>query len=176
MIHHSILETELIKLRALEPSDIDLLYAWENRTDIWLVSSTVTPFSKDVLQQYISQSYLDIYTVKQLRLMIFVKDISCTVGMIDLFDFDPQNKRCGVGVFVAPQYEGNGYASEALICVQKYARSVLLLNQLYAEISETNHKSIRLFEQQGFVCSGIKKSWIRSVDGYLNQLFYQYVL
>ena len=61
---------ENIYLRALEPLDIDVLFDWENDTDNWLVSNTQTPFSRFVLEQYIASAHSDIYTAKQLRLMI----------------------------------------------------------------------------------------------------------
>jgi diamine N-acetyltransferase len=35
-----------VRLRALEPDDIDLLYDWENNMEIWHVSNTLEPFSK----------------------------------------------------------------------------------------------------------------------------------
>ena len=44
-----ILETDSVRLRALEPEDIDVLYKWENDTRIWKMSNTVAPFSKYVL-------------------------------------------------------------------------------------------------------------------------------
>ena len=34
-----------IKLRALEPEDLELLYQWENNDSYWLISNTVSPFS-----------------------------------------------------------------------------------------------------------------------------------
>ena len=42
-----------ITLRALEPEDIELLYSWENDTELWQVSNTLAPFSKYVLTQFI---------------------------------------------------------------------------------------------------------------------------
>ena len=61
---------ELIQLRAMEPADLNLLYRWENDTSIWSVSGTLAPFSRYVLEEFVSQAHQDIYTNKQLRLMI----------------------------------------------------------------------------------------------------------
>jgi len=43
-----------IKLRALEPQDLELLFQIENDTDLWELSQTQTPFSKHILQQYVA--------------------------------------------------------------------------------------------------------------------------
>jgi len=38
-----------IRLRALEPEDLEILYAWENDMNIWHLSNTLIPFSKSTL-------------------------------------------------------------------------------------------------------------------------------
>ena len=43
------MENELIRLRALEPDDVQVLYKWENDTEVWKVSNTIVPFSKYML-------------------------------------------------------------------------------------------------------------------------------
>ena len=59
-----------IKLRALEPEDLELLYEWENNNEYWIISNTVSPFSKYTLKRYIENSHKNIYETGQLRLMI----------------------------------------------------------------------------------------------------------
>ena len=83
MTYEELLENTEIRLRALEPSDVDLLYAWENDTSIWDVSSTIIPFSKNTIRNYINNSQSDIYEAKQLRLMIEDKSSQSTIGAID---------------------------------------------------------------------------------------------
>ena len=68
------LKSKNIELRALEPSDVDLLYQWENNEELWHLSNTVAPFSRFVLEQYVMDSHQDIFTTKQLRLMIDKKE------------------------------------------------------------------------------------------------------
>lgn len=83
------MESELIRLRALEPEDVNILYKWENDTEIWKVSNTVAPFSKHMLRQFIENQQRDIYETRQLRLIIESKADGKPVGAIDLFDLDP---------------------------------------------------------------------------------------
>jgi len=98
-----ILSGKITRLRAIEPSDIDLIYSWENDSSIWQLSNTIAPFSKYVIKQFIENSHQDIFQLKQIRLMIEKTDdkVIQTIGSIDLFDFEPMHKRAGVGILVA---------------------------------------------------------------------------
>src|SRR4051812_19242808 len=95
-----------ILLRAIEPSDIELMYKWENETEVWNLSGTTSPFSRYTIDQYIQSTKHDIYTNKQLRLAIELLGPSGkTIGYIDLFDFDPQHRRAGVGILIGDKIE-----------------------------------------------------------------------
>lgn len=165
-----------ICLRAVEKSDLDVLYACENDMSVWKVSNTQTPFSKYVLEQYLDTAHQDIYTNKQLRLMICMQDSGVAVGTIDLFEFEPAHARIGVGVLIFADFRNHGYAYEALSCLKQYAFETLLVNQLYCNISATNSDSIRLFEKLGFQNSGVKKNWNKTAEGqFEDELFYQLI-
>ena len=90
------LKNNLVRLRALEPEDVDILYRWENDIDVWKVSNTIAPFSKYILRQFIENQKYDIYETKQLRLIIEALETQKPVGTIDLFDIGPYNLRAGV--------------------------------------------------------------------------------
>ena len=163
---------ENIALRALEPSDLDLLYDWENDSSIWKVSQTITPFSRHVLSKYLDNANQDIFTAKQLRLMIKKKNLS--IGTIELFDYDPVNSRAGVGIWIAEKSEREkGYAKEALKLIIEYSFKHLKLNQLYCNISSTNKISINLFSSLDFMLVGVKKKWNKTEDGWEDELFFQ---
>jgi diamine N-acetyltransferase len=155
------LQGENIYLRALEPSDVDKLYKWENDTSIWSVSNTLAPFSKFVLEQYLVNAHEDIFTSKQIRLMICLKNNS-PIGTIELFDFDPQHSRVGIGIMIEGNSESKGHASEALSVLMKYCFEILLVKQIYCNITASNEKSLHLFEKFGFEKIGLKKQWIKT--------------
>lgn len=166
-----------INLRALEPDDAAILYRWENDSNNWLVSHTNTPFSMFVLQQFIENAHLDIYTTKQLRLMIEFSEngIVKRVGCIDLFDYDIANKRAGVGILIGEQdYKRKGIAGVALELFIAYCFTQLQLHQLYCNIMPQNKPSMALFTKKGFEVVGLKQDWILSsgqwYDEYLLQL------
>ena len=169
------LKGQLIYLRAVEPSDLDFLYKWENNTDIWHLSNTLAPFSKHTLLQYIENAKHDIYVTKQMRLIICLRDNE-PVGCIDLFEFDPTNQRAGVGILISEEkHRGKGYAAEALEVLCNYSFSILHLHQLYCSINADNKTSIKLFTKMGFVQSGNKQEWNKTQDGYQDELFFQLI-
>ncbi|HEX2976459.1 MAG TPA: GNAT family N-acetyltransferase, partial [Bacteroidales bacterium] len=98
-----------------------------------------------------------------------------TIGTIDLFDFDAFHKRAGIGILIDADYRKKGYASMALKCLIGYCFKTLGLHQLYCNILENNCESIELFGKQGFTRIGIKKDWIKSAEGYINEHMFQLI-
>ena len=165
-----------IKLRPLEPDDIDLLYRWENDMSIWEISNTKTPYSKHILAQYLAESAKDIYSTKQLRLIILNEE-NKEVGAVDLFDFEPYHLRAGIGILIYDKAERKkGYAGDTLEALAVYALETLGLKQLYANIAADNTTSIHLFEKAGFEKVGIKKNWLKSLYGWKDEIMVQKML
>lgn len=168
-----------IILRAPEPGDLDVLYLWENDPEIWQVSNTITPFSKYILEKYIENAHLDIFQVKQLRLMIDVSEKNLpvrTIGTIDLFEFDPYHLRAGVGILIGNKSDrSKGYASMALKKFIAYCFDTLQLHQLFCNITVENSDSLRLFKKSGFKISGRKADWIKTPGGYCEELILQLI-
>ncbi len=174
------LEEKDIKLRAIEPSDSDLIYKWENDTTVWYAGNTIEPFSKHIIDQYVKNAHLDLFQSNQLRLMIETKGNNGfpkkTIGSIDLFDIDSMHQRAGVGILIAEKDARNkGFASQALKAIIKYCSEVLLLHQLYCNIDEDNDASIHLFSKNGFEITGEKKDWIRTKEGWKTEYFLQLI-
>lgn len=159
-------------LRPLEPSDIDFLYELENDESLWEISNTHVPFSRYILQNYLANSHKDIYEIKQLRLVISLID-GQVGGCIDLFEFDPKNKKVGIGIVILEKNRNQKIGTEALNLVSNYAFNYLGVHQIYAHIIEDNFQSIRLFEKSGFVCNGTLKDWIFHKNKPKNVLVYQ---
>lgn len=163
-----------IKLRALEPEDLELLYEWENNITYWTISNTVSPFSKYTLKRYVENSHKSIYETGQLRLMIDHIPDKVSIGTIDIFDFDAYHKRAGLGILIAnEEYRRKGFATMALTCLVDYCFKTLQLHQLYCNILVNNCESIDLFKKIGFVENGVRKEWIKTSDGYLDEHMFQ---
>lgn len=167
-----------IKLRALEPDDVELLYRWENDVHTWRVSNTHTPVSKYVLASYIKSADRDFWESKELRLIIETVE-GVPVGTVELFDFEPYHSRAGLGILIFENEERRkGLAFNAIQLLSQYACNELGIYQLYANVAESNHASLELFKKLGFELAGIKKNWLRlpGKNGWENEYLFQKIL
>ena len=179
-----------ILLSKIEPSDLPFLYQWENDASVWADGSNHNPLSQQDLRDYIASTTGDIYRDGQLRLIIesvspkdglsaerSVSETVCqrsglTIGCIDLFDFDPRNRRAAIGMYIAPEHRGKGVGKAALEQLEAYAFGFLHLRVLYAVIATKNIACTTLYRNAGYTPSSLPKwtleddanIWIKALD------------
>ena len=151
--------SERLRLRAMEPEDLEILYAMENDPQTWDVTNFNVPYSKFVLKQYIENSQSDMFADRQLRMMIVRREDDAVVGTIDITDFAPMHARGELGIAIRTEFQGNGFAKEALDLMCEYAFHFLFLKQLNAHVAVDNVMSLRLFKSCGFKECGLLKEW-----------------
>ncbi len=166
----------MVHFRALEPDDLDFLYALENDSAIWGVSDTLVPVSRHALREYLAHATADFYVVRQLRLVITTEIGSPAVGVVDLFDYDPLHQRAGVGITILAGERRHGYARQALEMLRQYARDVLRLHQVYATVGTDNTASMKLFRAAGFRRVGTRRAWLRTAHGWADAVEWQCLL
>ncbi|MEG1579709.1 MAG: GNAT family protein [Bacteroidaceae bacterium] len=159
-MNEELLTDGVIRLRALEPEDLDFLYTIENDTACWNVSSVNVPYARYVLKQYIAEASQDIYTDCQLRLV--AEDVwGNPVGLADLFDFNPRHNRAEVGIAVHYTQRGKGYSLRIIMLLERYACKILNIHQLYAYVSEKNEISRISFLKADYKEVGRLCDWVQ---------------
>jgi len=151
------MENAKISIRALEPTDVDTLYFWENLPDVERVSLSDAPISHYALWQYVESYTGNIFTDRQLRLMIEAD--GKPVGTIDISDFSPRHRRAFLGIMIAPEHRRRGYALAATQLAIEYCRE-LGMHQLAAMVAQDNDRSLALFKKAGFETCGRLRSWL----------------
>ena len=135
-----------VRLRALEMSDLEMLYEVENDSRFYESSSNLMPLSRGAMKQFIQLSLTqDIYAMRQLRLVIEVQP-STAVGFIDLVEFSPAHRHQGIGTAALQQ-----------LC--DWASQQLSLVQLYAYVQSENIASQALFQKVGFQSIASLPAW-----------------
>ena len=164
-----------VRLRAMEPEDLDMLYKIENDQQLWNVGTTNVPYSRYVLHDYIANSSGDIYTDREVRLII-ENGVGEAVGVADITNFDAKNCHAEVGIVIACEHRKKGYAQKALAFITDYAMHILHLHQLYAIIDAGNEASINLFRKAGFRDAAMMADWLYDGKKYhpakLMQIFF----
>lgn len=155
----------------MEPDDVRLLYEWENDVETWSAGDSKRPVSRTDIEGLVLQADADIYQTRQMRLMVSAGEE--TVGCVDMYDFDPYNMRGAIGVMIAKEHRGKGYATEAVGLFTNYLMEILHLHQTYATASADNRASIRTFEKCGYRTAGVRRDWYRSGDGYADEITMQ---
>jgi len=163
-----------LKLRALEPTDLEIMYDVENDKSLWVYSNTTSPFSKHTLKKFIENSHLDIIEHNQLRLVIH--DESNSYGFIDLFDYDQVSRRAGIGIIIFERFRHQGIGSLSLKLIEEHVLNHLPMHQLYANISSNNVESISLFKKNGYNKVGLKKDWLFYNNKFNDELLFQKIL
>lgn len=103
-------------------------------------------------------------------------------GCIDLYNYDPLNRRCAVGIMVATEHRRQGHALAMLQALENlYKPSALRpptsnLHSLYADIAVTNTASIALFRKAGYTQCGHFKEWLLVNDQYIDSIRMQLIL
>lgn len=94
---HTYFINDRIRLRAMEPEDLELICEMENDPQQWDISNFTVPYSRYVMKQYMENSQCDMFADKQLRMMIVRLEDGLTIGTVDITDFSPMHARGEVG-------------------------------------------------------------------------------
>ena len=164
-----------VHLRAIEPEDLDVLYGIENDVRLWNVSVTNVPYSRYTLYEYVANSKNDIYSDRQVRMMIENEE-GDVIGIVDIINFEPKHLRAEIGIVIKDEFRNKGYAKATLFNIREYSLKVLHLHQLYAYVDVENERSLRLFEKCGFIASSRLRDWLFDGKTYHDALLMQLFL
>ena len=166
---------EDLKLRALEPEDIDVLFSIENDSELWRYSNRNEPYSKYTLKKYIEIQSQDISESKQKRFVLSNND-KIIFGFIDLFDFESFHRRAGIGLVILSDYRNQGFGSKGLDLIENHSKSHYNLHMLYANVAYENKESIFLFKKMKYNLVGVKKKWNYYDNSFHDECLYQKIL
>lgn len=165
-----------IKLRAVEPDDVDSLFIWENDEAMWRYGCNKACISRSQLWNYVQNYDADPLKSGEIRFIIEESNNGETVGCIDLTDIDPYNGRAQVGIYISKRNRCKGFGEESLKKILEYAAETLGLHQVWAVVGRENTASISLFEKCEFKSCGCLRSWIRKRTSYEDALVFQHLI
>jgi [ribosomal protein S5]-alanine N-acetyltransferase len=159
---------ERIDLVALEETDLPLVARWINDERVNLYNGSRFPVSAADQRAWFETTRGD--RSKQ-KLVVRAKD-GCQVGMVSLFHVDHRQQSAEVGIYIDPEHQRRGYASEALRMAVRFAFAEMNVRKVYCGILEFNHASVQLFESVGFVPDGIRRQHVFACGAFVDLLHY----
>jgi RimJ/RimL family protein N-acetyltransferase len=85
---------------------------------------------------------------------IFHREEQTLIGDLGIH-FLAEENTAEIGITIAPQFQGRGFASEAVGCVIDFLFETLHKDKIIASVDPKNHKSMALMRQVGFQLRGI---------------------
>lgn len=160
----------LIRLRAPEIRDADLLHEWSNDPEIWkMLGGWHFPYS--------SKSTLD--WIQSRRDGNLTDHVFCIetenegiIGTANLVNIDWKNKNAFHGMMIGKKdLRGKGYALDALLSIMRYAFMDLGLQRLDGDMIEYNQRSIDFYTKKGgWKHEGVKKNWFYRDGRYYDKI------
>lgn len=97
-------------------------------------------------------------------------------GCVDLYAYDPLNRRAAVGVVVATGYRRQGYGLAMLEALRGMASETFYLHQIYADIAADNGASEALFRKAGYTECGRFREWVEKDGEFVDTIRMQLIL
>ena len=162
----------LIRLRPVEPEDLQLLYDIENSPELWDAEESDAPYSKYALRSYIA-AMESVHACGQLRLVAEEAATGRPVGLADLNAYSPRDAHAEVGIAILAEMRGRGYGAAALARLEEIAADRLRVHTLLARVGEGNTLSQRLFLGAGYIRTATLCGWHYTRGAYEDVLLFQ---
>jgi ribosomal-protein-serine acetyltransferase len=104
---------------------------------------------------------------KDLPLLLWLKDRPVVVGGSGLHRIDWSIPKFEIGYWIRTRFAGQGYATEAVRAIARFARRTLKARRIEIRMDTRNRASWRLAERAGFVLEGTLRQDARNPDGRL---------
>ena len=145
-------------LRAMEERDCELACEMFNDPEIEkLVTGWAFPLSAFAQDQWFRNHTTD---PNQQHYVIETMEGE-TIGTVSLLDIDWKNRKAGVGVKIATsQNRGNGYGTDALMAILRYAFDELNLHRIDSSWLSYNKRSEAMQRNCGFREEGIRREYL----------------
>ncbi|MCQ4138302.1 GNAT family N-acetyltransferase [Chryseobacterium sp. EO14] len=144
------LETERLLIRDLTLDDKQAVFNYRSDAEANKFQSWIPKTLEDV-EQFIQKNNKEFNQPESwYQVLITEKDTKAVIGDIGIHFFGAENLQAELGITLNKDFQGRGYASEALKGVINFLFSDLKKHRIMASIDPENIDSLKLMERIGF--------------------------
>lgn len=147
------LRGETVELRTVEREDVDFVHEHKNKPEVHRSFIWPYPENRDAIEEFLVEDEDD----ESANFVVCVPGDDGDpepVGCVGMSVDSPRTREGELGMWIAPPYWGEGYATEACELVVEYAFQERNLHRMMARVMEGNDASARIWEKLGFEHEG----------------------
>ena len=165
------LETERLILKNISFDDRDFIYDQFSNASVNQYLYDAEPLVDIQGADEIIEFYLQPEPRAQHRWILMTK-AGTKIGTGGFHCWNSSKGVCDIGYDLNPDFEGEGYMTEAINILLKYAQNEMKLKKINACIYVENEKSIKLVEKFGFKYQGETESTVFREKTYLHKIYH----
>ena len=161
------LRGDSVTLRTIEEADVAFLRDAINDPQVRKGLTVAYPINAEQEREYFEERISNRETV---NLAVCVDGE--IVGTISLKDVDQRAGNCEIGIWLAPEFHGRGYGTEASRLLTQYAFDELRMHRVLARVLATNEASARVWEKLGFEEEGVHRDEVFTGGEYVDMRYF----
>lgn len=166
------LEYDNIFLKSLSINDAQEIHNYASDVDVsrfigWRLMHTMDE-TKEFIEEMIKRESAGTHFYASVVLKLTQE----VIGTAMIFNVDQDARHAEIGYVFHKDYWGQGYGTEAVMLMEKFAFESLNLHKLHARVVDSNIGSIRVLEKNGFELEGRFKDYYFIEGKYYDGLFF----
>ena len=150
MIKAPNLITDRLIIRDIAIQDTELIVQWRSDPDIYKYFLDPHPLSEEEHLKWYYNKY--IFSSDRFDFIAIRKDTEKAIGVFGIKRRDRDSRQAEVSYILAPEEQGKGYATEAVLELLNYIKTEWKCEKAAAVIHRYNQDSIQFAEKLGYRC------------------------
>lgn len=169
------LETKRLCIRRHRIEDAEPLYEKFGRDPRMYEYSGWNPYGDLTISRETVQRYMDCYDKEDFYGWA-IEYMGELIGTIGAYDYDQEKSQIEIGVSIARNFWGRGFAAEALSAVLKYLTEHEMINTVTAWCANDNIGSRKAMEKAGMEMTGIREKELEVEGKKYDKAVYRYTI
>jgi len=149
-----VLEGRLVRLRALEPTDLERAYGWVNDREVTQYLMLRYPLSRAQEEKYLTETSSQGSSFLDVRLAIETLD-GTLIGMTGLHRARPEDRGAELGIMIGDKsFWSNGYGTDAIQTLLRFAFDQMNMHKVALGVFEFNERAQVCYRKCGFIEEG----------------------
>lgn len=132
----------------------------------WMPWAQIVPAPEET-EINLRHAWLKFLERSDMRLLLLAKESGRLVGSSGLHNIDWRARKFEIGYWVRTSCAGQGYITEAVDAITRFAIEELQANRIVIRCDSGNNRSAKVAERSGFTLEGIMRNDERATDGSL---------